>query len=115
MATGKKEQPSSADKRVELLFSDKETLQILANSKNPQKVLKGLRNLVKEAKLQPQIPSTMVYKLMVGFLGLLASTAVVGAIILVATDKEVPEILIAIGSAAVGALAGALVPTAKGQ
>ena len=109
------EPPRSADRMVELLFSDKEKLKALAESKDPKEVLKGLKKLAREAKLQPGIPSTTVYKMMIGFLGLLASAAVVGAIILVATDKEVPEILIAIGSTAVGALAGALVPTAKGQ
>ena len=43
---------------------------------------------------------------MVGTLGLTVLISVMGAIILVALGKEVPSLLVSVGSAAVGALAG---------
>lgn len=55
-----------------------------------------------------------IYRLVVGALGLTVLTAVVGAIVLAAMGAEgrkVPEVLVALGSAAVGALAGLLAPS----
>lgn len=39
---------------------------------------------------------------------LIAGTAAIGSIVLAAYDKDIPEALVAIGSAAIGALAGVL-------
>ena len=57
-----------------------------------------------------------IYRLVVGALGLTVLIAVVGAIVLTAmgegeTGRKVPEVLVALGSAAVGALAGLLAPS----
>lgn len=47
-------------------------------------------------------------RLVIGVLGFLALTVVIGAIVLVMGDKDMPEALIAMGSVAVGAVAGIL-------
>ncbi len=57
-----------------------------------------------------------IYRLVVGALGLAVLSAVIGAIYLTAMGqgaegRKVPELLVAIGSAAVGALAGLLAPS----
>jgi hypothetical protein len=61
---------------------------------------------------EPPLPDTTVYKIVVSALGLAVLIALVGAIILLA-QKERPDlaVLSAIGSAAVGALAGLLAPS----
>ncbi|MFC1866196.1 hypothetical protein ACFLYB_05750 [Chloroflexota bacterium] len=78
--------------------------------KEPAEMVK----VIKEAKEKALIPDTMVYKIVVGSLGLIGVLAVIGAIILVGMGKETPAALVALGSAAVGALAGLLAPSAKG-
>lgn len=57
------------------------------------------------------IPDTLVYRITVGSLGTAVLITLIGAIVLVAFGKQTPEILVAIGSAAVGALAGLLAPS----
>ena len=56
-----------------------------------------------------------IYRLVVSALGLTVLLAVIGAIILTAMGdddgRKVPEVLVALGSAAVGALAGLLAPS----
>lgn len=51
-----------------------------------------------------------IYRIVVAALGLAALAAVLGAVALAMLGKPIPEILVAIGSAAVGALAGLLAP-----
>jgi hypothetical protein len=62
------------------------------------------------------LPDTWVYRLVVGFLGLVILVIALGIVWRVASgptieDKNVPTILTALGSAAVGALAGLLAPS----
>ena len=52
-----------------------------------------------------------IYRTVVGALGLTVVMGVVGAIILAVASRPIPEILVALGSAAVGALAGLLAPS----
>ncbi len=52
-----------------------------------------------------------IYRIVVGALGLAVVLAVLGGIVLASLGKGAPEILVAIGSAAVGALAGLLAPS----
>jgi hypothetical protein len=117
------EEPTrSADRMVELLLKRSEKLKAIVDQPDPTKgreeLEKELGKAAKEAKKEPPtpIPDTMVYKMMIGFLGGIAAVAAIGSIVLVARDTsvEIPQVLIAVGSAAVGALAGALVPS-KGQ
>jgi hypothetical protein len=59
------------------------------------------------------IPDTWVYKIVVMSLGIVVLVCAVGAIYLAALTpaREIPDLLIALGSAAVGALAGLLAPS----
>lgn len=52
-----------------------------------------------------------IYRVVVGSLGLLTLITVIGAILLAWTANPLPEGVIALGSAAVGALAGLLAPS----
>ncbi|HUI29330.1 MAG TPA: hypothetical protein VLX91_03860 [Candidatus Acidoferrales bacterium] len=56
-----------------------------------------------------------IYRMVVGFLGLAVLAGVIGAIILSMAGKPTPEVLVALGSAAVGALAGLLAPSPAGK
>lgn len=65
------------------------------------------------ARVAAPVPNTTVYKIVVTALGLAIIIAMIGAITLTYYGKGNPEMLTAIGSAAVGALAGLLAPTPK--
>jgi hypothetical protein len=52
-----------------------------------------------------------IYRIVVGALSLAVLITIVGLIILAMTGRTAPEGLIALGSAAVGALAGLLAPS----
>ncbi|QNX86575.1 hypothetical protein [Acinetobacter seifertii] len=54
---------------------------------------------------------TMIYRIVVTSLGATVVFAVLGTIVLAALSKPTPEILIGLGSAAIGALAGLLSPS----
>jgi hypothetical protein len=79
---------------------------------NPATAVNALADDVVHS-LPPALQSDpWVYRMVVSFLGLAVIVSVVGAIVLVyAGEKSTPDILTAIGSAAVGALAGLLAPT----
>ena len=52
-----------------------------------------------------------LYRMIIAALGLTVVASVVGAITLEMTGQSTPELLVALGSAAIGGLAGFLVPT----
>jgi hypothetical protein len=52
-----------------------------------------------------------LYRMIIAALGLTLAAAVVGAIVLAMTKQPAPDALVALGSAAIGGLAGFLVPT----
>ena len=63
----------------------------------------------------PAIPDTWIYRIVVISLGLVVLVSAVGAIVLEFNGRSgTPEILVALGSAAVGALAGLLAPSPRG-
>ena len=55
----------------------------------------------------------LIYRFAIGVLGSLAIVAAIGSIILVLADKSNPEVLVALGSTAVGALVGSIRSTSK--
>lgn len=59
----------------------------------------------------PLQTDTWIYRIVVGALGLAVLIALVGAIALTVNSKSVPDVLTALGSAALGALAGLLAPS----
>ena len=52
-----------------------------------------------------------LYRMIIAALGLTVVASVVGAITLAMTGQPTPEVLVALGSAALGGMAGFLVPT----
>ncbi len=52
-----------------------------------------------------------IYRAVVVVLGFTVLTSLIGTIVLVMTDHSTPEIIVALGSAAIGGLAGLLAPS----
>jgi len=69
---------------------------------------KALQNLATPTPLQTDV---VLYRIVVGCLGAAVIIALIGSIVLVAFGKQAPDVLVAIGSAAIGALAGLLAPS----
>jgi hypothetical protein len=59
-------------------------------------------------------PLSTIYLITVVVLGLTVLSAVVGAIWLTLAAQEIPALLVSLGSAAIGALAGLMAPTSEG-
>ena len=66
---------------------------------------------MKAQKSERSEKDVWVFRLVVVSLGLCMLASLIGAIILAGQDKDTPEILVALGSAAVGGLAGLLAPS----
>ena len=62
-------------------------------------------------KTQNQNRDVWLYRIVVIALGLSALASLIGAIVLVTQNRQAPELLVALGSAAVGGLAGLLAPS----
>lgn len=97
----------SADYLVNAVLSDAATKAKLAQ--DPEEVL---RTAAAQAKVAiPLLGDKMVYRMVVGFLGGVLVIVAIGMIVLAYAGRQsAPEGLIALGSAAVGALAGLLAP-----
>ncbi|WP_025667697.1 hypothetical protein [Aquimarina megaterium] len=70
---------------------------------------------IKKFKSEPWFNDKLIYRLVVLFLGIIVLTICVGVIILTSQEKinenfDVPDILIATASTAIGAIAGLLTP-----
>ena len=70
---------------------------------------------IKEFKPEPWFNDKMIYRFAVLFLGFIVLSICIGVLILIGVDKlnesfEVPDILIATASTAIGAIAGLLTP-----
>lgn len=64
---------------------------------------------MKQLKLSPK-EDVVLYRITVGVLGIVGLVAAFGALWLGLVGQEIPELLVALGSAAIGALAGLLAP-----
>jgi hypothetical protein len=53
--------------------------------------------------------------MVVAMLGLVAIIATLGGVVIAMVGRQVPEMVVALGSAAAGALAGLLVPSPAGR
>jgi hypothetical protein len=100
----------SAQALVEKILSNEEIKKRIKS--NPEKELPQLaQEVIRELPL-PLQTDKVIYRIVVGSLGLTILLVVLGSIILTAMKIEaIPDILTAIGSAAVGALAGLLAPS----
>jgi len=107
------EQKRSADQVLSIFAKDPKLLEDL--KANP---LPTLAKSVEEAKKETEpayFTDKWIYRMVVGALGLVLFVSAVGAIVLVTNNKATPDVLVALGSAAVGALAGMLVPSPMGK
>lgn len=82
------------------------------NDPELQKMMKENPSKILDEISSRQVPDTRVYRIVVSSLGGAVLVALIGAIAITITNsaKEIPDILIAISSAAVGGLAGLLAP-----
>jgi hypothetical protein len=71
--------------------------------------------LAAAAVAQQAIPDTLIYRMVVGALGLALLMTVVAAVILSWAGKTMPDMLTAIGAGSLGALAGMLAPSPAGN
>jgi len=105
-------QTRSADEILRIVTANPQRLEALKASPLPE-----LQKLSDEAKAvtPPWSGDILLYRIAVVVLGALALIAAIGSIVLVITEKTTPEVLVALGSAAVGALVGLFAPSPTGK
>lgn len=110
--------PRSATRMVDLILNTPALLD--AVREDPEAVLQPLaERMTHDLPPPPLVRSEKIYILAVGSLGVVVVGAVVGAILITLLAQDgasihIPEALTALGAAAIGALAGLLVPPAIG-
>lgn len=109
------QQLRSADKVLTMVLENPQKLKAL--KQNPAEELAKITKAAKEQTAAYSVPNTPIYRTVVGALGLVAVIAVTGAVVLGAMQTEggPPDVIVALGSAAVGALAGLLAPSPRGK
>ena len=104
-------QRRSADEILSIVTGDPQRLEALKANPLPE-----LQKLSEEAKaLVPWSGDVLLYRIAVVVLSSLALIAAIGSIILVIAGKTTPEVLVALGSAGVGALVGLFAPSPTGK
>ncbi len=79
---------------------------------DPIKVLKEIAPKAEKAVDKPGYWSDRwFYYIVVSVLGIIAIVAAVSSVVLVLGDRTTPEVLVAMGAAAIGALAGIFAPS----
>ena len=81
---------------------------------NARSEKRSLNEHIKGLALSP-ISDVWLYRMVVATLGLVVLVCVIGAIVLSVPGKPTPEFLVALGSAAVGGLAGLLAPSPRSK
>lgn len=76
----------------------------------PENIEKAVKDSIEAADAAYK-SDKLVYRIAIGVLGSLSIIAAIGSIILVSLDKTTPEVLVALGAAAVGALVGLFAPS----
>ena len=82
---------------------------------DPLPALEKLKADAAEITQPVYMGDALLYRIAVVVLGSLAVIAAVGSLILVLGGKTTPEVLVALGSAAVGALVGLFAPSPTGK
>ena len=99
---------SPAQQVVRVLKEDSSLQSRLKSDPDPMAVIQEAANTAEAASWQGD---RVLYRVAVGVLGGLALIAAIGSIVLVALGKTTPEVLVSLGSAAVGALVGLFAPS----
>ena len=104
------EQIRSAERMVKMFRDDATLLARLKTDADPIPVLEETATKA-EAREPAYRDDIVLYRIAIIVLGSLALLAALGSIGLVAVGKTTPEVLVALGSAAVGALVGLFAPS----
>jgi hypothetical protein len=108
--------PRSADALVDLILETHGLLDPSITKQQQEEVLKRLAGIVtKQLPAPALVVDKWLYRLVVIFLGIVTAAAIFGAIILAINKIDVPEVMTALGAAAIGALAGLLAPSPAGN
>lgn len=99
---------SQVRQMANLLINDKTLFERLKSE--PETVINEAATKVEETTHPAYYDDRFLYRVAVIVLGTLALLAALGSIILVVNGKTTPEVLVALGSAAVGALVGLFAP-----
>lgn len=102
---------NSANQMVKMFRADSDLVKRL-KEEDPITVLEEVQKKAEEMAWQGD---KLVFRVAVIVLGLLALIAAIGSIILVSLGLNTPEVLVALGSAAVGALVGLFAPSPSGK
>jgi hypothetical protein len=103
------DQMRSADQMVRMVMQDPARLAALKTDPLPE--LEKLRADAVKATPPAYMGDKVLYRMALFVLGSLALIAAVGSVVLVYGGKTTPEALVALGSAAVGALVGLFAPS----
>jgi len=105
--------PRSADLLVDIIMGDTKTVDAL--KQDPKGTLeRAAKTATKNLPTPAFVSDTITYRMVVGALGIVAIGAVIGAIVLSTyPSPQIPDVLTALGAAAIGALAGLLAPSPK--
>jgi hypothetical protein len=106
------QQVRSASEMVKMLSADPAALNKLKT--DPIPVLKEAAARAEDVTTPEYFKDRLVYRIAVIVLGSLALIAAIGSIVLVFAGKTTPEVLVALGSAGVGALVGLFAPSPVG-
>ena len=109
------QQIRSVDRMVKMFAEDGKLMARLKTDPDPIPVLEETAIKVKAESRPAYFDDKWLYRIAVIVLGSLAIVAALGSIGLVAASKTTPEVLVALGSAAVGALVGLFAPAPTGK
>lgn len=111
METTAPDLPRSADELVKRAIVEPGTL--AAIQRDPIPALQQLaREVVRDVpQNRPLETDTVLYRMVVGSLGVVSVSSVLGVIVLAALTRGIPETLTALGAAAIGCLGGLLAPS----
>jgi len=100
---------------VQMFSSDPALLTRLKTAEDPIGVLRDTATKAETVVDLAYRTDKRLYRIAVKVLGALALLAAVGSIVLVFVGKNTPEVLVSLGSAAVGALVGLFAPPPTGK
>lgn len=104
----------SATKLVDMISEDPQLRSEIQDGGNPMTALRVAASQA-ESRVAPFRHDRLLYRIAIIVLSALALIAAVGSIMITLLDKKMPEVLVALGAAAVGALVGLFAPSPPSQ